>query len=67
MKELKMIINIGIFERVIRVVGGAAIVSLAFWGPQSFWFLLGVIPMFTGLVGWCPLYHFMNISTCKTK
>lgn len=57
--------NIGLIERVIRVVVGAAIVSLAFVGPQTPWAYLGIIPILTGLVGWCPPYSLLGISTCS--
>ena len=58
-----MIKNINDPERVIRFVVGAIITSLAFWGPHNTWFLLGLIPMATGLVGTCPLYTTLGIST----
>lgn len=56
--------NIHPVERVVRVVGGVAVSSLAFWGPQSLWFLLGLIPVATGALGWCPPYALLGISTC---
>jgi hypothetical protein len=56
--------NIHPVERVIRIIIGALIASLAFWGPTNYWFLLGLIPLFTGLVGWCPPYQLFGISTC---
>ena len=60
--------NIHPVERVIRVVAGLALTSLAFWGPSNYWFLLGAIPLATGLVGWCPPYALFGISTCaKSK
>jgi uncharacterized membrane protein len=55
--------NIHPVERVVRVVVGALLASMAFWGPQNSWFLLGIIPMVTGLVGWCPPYQWLGIST----
>ena len=58
--------NVGSIERAIRVIAGIAILSLAFVGPQSPWAYLGIIPLATGLIGWCPLYTLLNISTCKT-
>lgn len=58
--------NIHPVERAIRVLGGLAIVSLAFVGPQTPWAWLGLIPVATGLVGWCPPYAMLGISTCKT-
>jgi hypothetical protein len=57
--------NIGGVERIIRIVAGAAILSLAFVGPQTAWAYLGIIPAATGLVGWCPPYALFGISTCK--
>ena len=59
--------NIGNTERVIRVVAGLGILSLVFVGPQSIWGLLGLVPIATGLSGWCPPYAIFGISTCKTK
>lgn len=59
--------NIGNIERVIRVVVGLALVSMAFIGPKNMWFLLGAIPLATGLIGWCPPYAMLGINTCKNK
>ncbi len=59
--------NIGNVERVIRVIAGAGITSLAFWGPKSPWALLGIIFLVTGIVGWCPPYALLGISTRKEK
>ena len=56
--------NIGTADRVIRIVGGSVVASLAFWGPTNLWFLLGLIPMITGLVGSCGLYTLLGINTC---
>lgn len=59
--------NINDPERVIRFVLGAFIASLAFWGPSNPWFLLGIIPMLTGLVGTCALYSLLGIDTRSKK
>ena len=56
--------NIGTIERVVRVVAGLIILSLAFVGPQSPWAYLGIVPLLTGLSGWCPPYALLGISTC---
>ncbi len=58
--------NIGTTERVIRVGAGAIIVSLAFWGPQNPFAALGLVPLLTGIIGWCPPYQMLGISTCKS-
>ena len=57
--------NIGRAERVIRVVIGIGILSLAFAGVKSLWAYLGIIPLLTGIVGWCPPYALFGISTCR--
>ncbi len=59
--------NIHPIERGVRIVAGLVITSLAFWGPQNLWFLLGLVPLATGLLGWCPPYALLGISTCKRK
>jgi hypothetical protein len=59
--------NIHPIERGLRVLAGAVLTSLAFWGPTNLWFLLGLIPLATGLIGWCPPYAMLGISTCKHK
>jgi hypothetical protein len=56
--------NIGNIERVIRIVVGVGILSLTVVGPQTPWALLGIIPLATGLIGWCPPYHLLGINTC---
>jgi hypothetical protein len=58
--------NIGSVERIIRIIAGIAIISLAFVGPQSAWAYLGIVPLATGLIGWCPPYALFGFSTCKT-
>ncbi len=56
--------NIHKMERVVRILVGAGLTSLTFWGPSNPWFLLGLIPLATGLVGWCPPYAMLGINTC---
>lgn len=59
--------NVGDVERVVRVVAGLGILSLVFIGPKSLWGLVGLVPVFTGLTGWCPPYQLLGINTCKRK
>ena len=54
-------------ERVVRVVAGLAILSLVFIGPKSLWGLIGIVPIATGLLGSCPLYTVLGITTCKVR
>jgi len=57
--------NIHPVERIVRVLLGAALLSLAFIGPKSPWFFLGAVPLATGLLGWCPPYAILGINTCS--
>ncbi|MBL7672438.1 MAG: DUF2892 domain-containing protein [Bdellovibrionaceae bacterium] len=59
--------NIHNIERGVRVGVGLILVSLAFVGPANLWFLLGLVPLVTGLIGWCPPYAMLGISTCKMQ
>lgn len=62
-----MRMNEGTLDRVLRVVVGAGVLSLAFIGPQTPWGYLGIVPLLTGLVGYCPAYALLGISTCPVK
>jgi hypothetical protein len=62
-----MKINIHPVERGMRITIGALLVSMAFWGPASPWFLLGAVPLLTGLIGWCPPYALLGINTCSLR
>jgi xanthine/uracil permease len=56
--------NEGSLDRALRVVLGLAILALTVVGPRSAWGLLGLVPLITGLVGTCPLYTLLGVSTC---
>jgi hypothetical protein len=56
--------NVGSLDRMLRIVVGLALLSLIFVGPQTLWGLLGVIPLATALVGFCPAYALLGIRTC---
>ncbi len=61
--------NVGMPERIIRVVVGLAILSLVFIleGNVRWFGLLGIAPIITGAMGYCPPYAWMGINTCGTK
>jgi hypothetical protein len=63
----KSFINEGGVDRGLRAVLGLAILSLAFVGPQTPWGYLGLIPLVTAVVGFCPVYALLGINTCGTK
>lgn len=59
--------NEGTVDRVLRAVVGIGLISLVFVGPQTPWGWLGLVPLATALMGWCPLYTVLGINTCGTK
>ena len=61
-----MNINVGKYERIIRIVVGIAIIA---WGvyAQNWWGVIGAVPLLTGLIGWCPPYAMFGINTCSSK
>ena len=59
--------NVGNIERIIRIVGGLVLIALASTGNVGVWGWLGLVPLATGLVGWCPPYSLLGINTCKNK
>lgn len=56
--------NIGTIDRILRVVVGLALVVMAATGTIAAWGYIGVIPLVTGLIGNCPLYSLLGLSTC---
>ena len=59
-----MSLNIGTVDRVLRLIIGFALIGLLYYpGPERWWGFLGLIPLFTVLVGWCPLYTALGIRT----
>lgn len=56
-------------DRFLRIAGGAALVALSFVGPFSEvlfpWGLIGVVPLVTGLLGWCPAYTLFGFKSCS--
>ena len=62
-----MKMNEGNVDRALRVVVGLAVLALAFVGPQTPWGYIGIVPLITGLIGYCPLYSLLGINTCATS
>jgi len=60
-------VNEGTADRIIRVVVGLGLLSLAVVGPQSLLGLIGIVPLVTGLVGSCPAYRLLGVATCPMK
>lgn len=59
--------NIGNIDRVIRIVAGATLITLAVTGTIGLWGWIGIVPLLTAVVGFCPAYAVLGTSTCPTK
>jgi len=57
--------NVGGIDRILRIIVGAALIALVFVGPQTPWGWVGVVPLATGLIGWCPAYLPFGLSSAK--
>lgn len=58
--------NVGGVDRIIRIVIGLGLIAFAVITRQ-WWGLIGVVPLLTAAIGWCPLYLPFKLSTCKTN
>jgi hypothetical protein len=62
-----MMTNEGKIDRTLRTLVGLALLSLVFIGPESLWGLIGLVPLITGVVGFCPLYRVLGLNTCPVN
>ena len=56
--------NVGKIDKSVRIIVGIGIIAIGIYF-QSWWGAIGVIPIFTAAIGWCPAYIPFGISTCK--
>jgi hypothetical protein len=56
--------NVGAMDRTVRIVAGLVLIALAATGSIGGWGWIGVVPLATGLLGWCPPYAMLGINTC---
>jgi hypothetical protein len=59
--------NVGAVDRGIRIAAGLALIGLAVAGIGTPWTWIGIVPLVTGVIGWCPAYLPFGISTCPKK
>lgn len=61
--------NVGGIDRALRVVVGLAVLSLlVVLDGNARWFgLIGIVPLATALMGWCPLYALIGVNTCPAR
>ncbi|MNC03729.1 hypothetical protein D3C75_511470 [compost metagenome] len=58
--------NVGGIDKIIRIVVGIALIVWAIAGGPV-WAWIGVLPLATGLLGWCPAYSLLGIKTCPMR
>jgi len=57
--------NVGGVDKILRIVAGLMLIGLGVAGIGAPWTFIGVVPLATGLFGWCPLYPILGVSSCK--
>lgn len=59
--------NSGTLDRSIRVIAGLVLIGLAATGTIGMWGWIGVVPLLTGAVGFCPAYTLLGMNTCRIQ
>ena len=59
--------NVGGIDRTLRILIGLALIAGAATNTIGMWGYLGVVPLATGLIGWCPPYAIFGFNTCSLK
>lgn len=57
--------NVGGIDKILRIVVGLALIGATAAGLLPVWGYIGVVPLLTGLLGWCPAYPLLGMNTCK--
>jgi hypothetical protein len=59
--------NVGGIDRILRIVVGLVLIVLTVMGVLPMWGYIGIVPLATGVIGWCGLYPMLGINTCPMK
>ena len=59
--------NVGGIDRIARITLGFVLVGLTVTSNIGLWGWLGLVPLATGVIGWCPPYAIFGWNTCATK
>jgi hypothetical protein len=64
-----MVTNVGKVDRIVRIILGLALLAVVLLGqgPLRWLGLIGIVPLATAFMGWCPAYSLFGMSTCDTK
>nr|MBL8455503.1 DUF2892 domain-containing protein [Zoogloeaceae bacterium] len=56
--------NVGGIDKILRIAAGLVLIVLAIMGVGAPWTYIGIVPLVTGLMGWCPAYTLLGVNTC---
>ncbi len=59
--------NVGTLDRAVRIAVGLILIALVFVGPKTPWGWIGLVPLATGIIRWCPAYMPFGIRTCRKE
>lgn len=59
--------NVGGIDKILRIVAGVGLIGATLAGVLPAWGYVGIVPLATGLMGWCPLYPLLGMNTCPMK
>jgi len=59
--------NVGSLDRAVRIIVGLVLIALVFVGPKTPWGWVGLVPLATGIIRWCPAYMPFGIRTCRKE
>lgn len=59
--------NVGKTDKTLRIIAGLVLLALGAAGVIGWWGLIGLVPLATGLINWCPVYSLLGIKTCKQE
>ena len=60
-------INEGNIDRLLRILAGVGLLGLALAGIGTPWTWIGIVPLATGAIGWCPAYSLFGMNTCAVR
>ena len=62
-----MAANVGGIDKILRIAVGAGLIGATAAGLLPVWGYIGIVPLATGLMGWCPAYTLLGIKTCSAQ
>ena len=59
--------NVGGIDKILRIVAGLGLIGATVAGVLPAWGYIGIVPLATGLMGWCPAYPLLGVNTCPLQ